>query len=425
MTIALVTPRSRAILCSTGGALLLLLGVAYLLVGAHRLSFGTDWSVDGVDLSQRWRETRYVLKGQNPLDVSATWYSIRDGTPPPDIGGRDGTMDWSIGFPSNGGYPPWAYAIGAPFMWSVHWDFTRRLWTGVNLLAAAVLGLWAWAELRPHGRSVALLAAGSALAIGGGCTAVRYGQWTLPVVGAAAAAVWLSRRRIVVGRLGAGMGLAIAFAKVTLTGPLGTAFLARTRWLTLLTTAVLLTLASLAVCSRVKTPPLEMLGQMADNGATYAHKGYDAAGLLIALGVPADDALKPAALGVVAIAAALHLWGRRRDLLWHVAVAAVAGRFWTYHKGYDNPILAFLIVALLAAAVRSKRPLAWVGFAIVGLSLWIPPLPEDADVAHAIQSVAWLFGLCVLVATPFPEREPTGAAVADEGHGDQAPQPSV
>ncbi len=376
------------------------LGVGYLLTGAYRLSFGTDWAIHGVDLSQRWRETRYVLKGQNPLDVSATWYATRDGTPPPDIGGRDGSMDWSIGFPSNGGYPPWAYATGAPFMWSDHWNFTRRLWTGVNLAAAAVLGCWAWRELRPHGRPAAWLATGAVLAIGGGCTAVTYGQWTLPVVAAAAASIWLADAKGLTGRVTSGLSLGVALAKVTLTGPLAVPFLIRQRWGSLIGISLLLSIGTAAVCWRVDTPPWEMLAQMTDAGATYAHKGYDAAGLLIALGVPADKALKPAALGVVAIAAALHIWGRRREMLWHFAVAAVAGRFWTYHKGYDNSILAFLLVALLAAAVQSRRRVAWAAFAVVGVSLWLPPLPEDADLGHALQSLAWLFGLSVLVLTP-------------------------
>ena len=392
-------PRTR-IFVAVAGAVLLALGTGYLLVGAYRLSFGTDWNVSGVDLSQRWRETRYVLQGQNPLDVAAVWYARRDGTPPPDIGGRDGSMDWSIGFPSNGGYPPWAYAIGAPFFWSSDWHFTRRVWTGVNLLSAAVLGVWAWHALRPHGRLAALLAAGSVLAIGGGCTAVTYGQWTLPVVAAAAMSLWLADAKRQVGRLASGACLGVALAKVTLTGPLAIPFLIRARWHALMAMALLLLAGTTLVCWQVSTPPWVMLGQMTDAGATYAHKGYDAAGLLIALGVRANAALVPAALGVVALAVVLHVWGRRREMLWHFAVAAVAGRFWTYHKGYDNPILAFLLVALLAAAIRTRRPLAWLGFATVGLSLWIPPQAEDADAIHALQSVCWLFGLLVLVSTP-------------------------
>ena len=361
------------------GALLLALGMWHVLSGAYTLAFGTDWDVSGVDLSQRWREQRYVLKGQNPMTAAAAWFE-----------GDDSLIDPAIGVPGNGGYPPWAYATGAIFMWGDDWDVTRRLWAAVNLLSAAVIGLWAWSELRPRVRS--LLACGSALAIGGGQTAVAYGQWTMPVVAAAAGALWLTRSQRKRRRFAAGVLLAVSLTKVTLTGPFAVPFLLTRRWLTLAAMSLYLAAATLLVCWHVGTAPWTMLAQMTDAGATYAHRGYDAAGLLMVLGVPSSAALKLAAAAVLALAAALHWRGRHRPLLFHFAVAAVAARLWTYHKGYDNPVLVFLLIALLAANTRAT----WGAFWVVGISLWLPPFLTDGAAVQAGQVVAWVVGLGVL-----------------------------
>ena len=373
----LETVRDR--LTTTAGALLLTLGLWYVLGGAYTLAFGTDWDVSGVDLSQRWREQRYVLDGQNPMTAAAAWF-----------GGDDSRIDPAIGVPGNGGYPPWAYAAGAIFMWGDDWDVTRRLWAAVNLLSAGVIGLWAWSELRPH--NSALLASGSALAIGGGQTAVAYGQWTMPVVAAAAGALWLSRTPTTRRGFAAGTLLAVALTKVTLTGPFAVPFLLRRRWLTLAAMSLYLAAATLLVCWRVGTPPWTMLAQMAGAGATYAHRGYDAAGLLMFLGVPSSAALKLAAAAVLALAAALHWRGRHQPLLFHFAVAAVAARLWTYHKGYDNPVLIFLLIALLAGGTRAT----WAAFWVVGLSLWLPPAVSSHAAVQVGQVVVWVAGLAAL-----------------------------
>ena len=366
------------------GSVLVAAGLWHLIGGAATLAFGQDWSVSGVDLSQRWREQRYVRQGQNPMTVAAAHFE-----------GDDSLLDPAIGVPGNGGYPPWAYAAGAVPMRFESWDAQRRAWAAVCLASAGFCAIWAWATLRPHGRPAALLAAGAVVAVGGGQTAIAYGQWTWPVVAAAAGAVWLERRR----PRAAGVCLALAMTKVTLVGPLAVPVLVTRRWRTLTVMAICLTAATAAVCWRVGTPPWAMLAQMADAGAGYAHRGYDAAGLLILAGVPDRAALVLAAGVVLAVAAVLHWRGRRRPLLWHWGVAAAAGRFWTYHKGYDNPVLIFLLIALLAAAVGTGRRRAWAGFWIAGVAAWLPPVPPAWAGVQAAQALAWIAGVVALATT--------------------------
>ena len=76
------------------------------------------------------------------------------------------------------------------------------------------------------------------------------------------------------------------------------------------------------------------------------------------------------------------------------AVAAVAGRLWTYHKNYDNVMLAFLLVPLAVFAIQRRAALVAVaGFLAMGLTLWIPARFAEGTVFQIGQVVVWLLGL--------------------------------
>ena len=87
------------------------------------------------------------------------------------------------------------------------------------------------------------------------------------------------------------------------------------------------------------------------------------------------------ALGCVGICLALLIVRRRDSLLVLYAIAAVASRFWTYHRNYSNLIIAFLTLALWQAAVASGRRLAWGLFLLVAASLWIPAKAAEHPLA--------------------------------------------
>ena len=366
-----------------------MLGSLYIGWGAWQLSFAQDWR-SGVDLGQRKRELQYVQKAQNPMDVAILRNAKKAGQPVPDLDGRNAKLDKKIGYPSNGGYPPWAYFFAGPVMMISDPDLLKRSWAVLCVCSIAFCGWRGWQELRPFGRSPALLCAGSVLAIGGTKTSIYFGQWSTPLLAVAFAALWLLKDRRKLNQTIGGLLMAVAVTKVTLTLPLMTPLLLTRRWLALTAAGVLLAIATTMVCVQVSTPPWTMLSQMTSAGSTYAHRGFDAAGLLIASGVPAKSAVKGAALAVAALAAAVHWFGRDRSLLWHFGVAGLVGRLWTYHKEYDNAILALLLVALLYAAVRSGKTHLWVGFWLLGLSLWVPPIDQDNTTLQIVQSIPWL-----------------------------------
>jgi len=112
--------------------------------------------------------------------------------------------------------------------------------------------------------------------------------------------------------------------------------------------------------------------------------------------------LLPAALAMKAFS--------RESLLCQFAIACVAGRLWTYHQAYDNPMLAFLLLGLCVVVFQGKGgTLAKVALGVVGLSLWLPGGLTNSfrGTFDLIQFGVFLAGLAVYLAavrqTPQPD----------------------
>ena len=143
----------------------------------------------GGDVLLRWQEQRYVIRGQNPYDV--TYAALKVGRPPSDPG-RNGETIPEIGVPDSGGYPPWAFLFGYLMFWPPN-AAVKAYFLAVSLLMTAVLGLWAYRTLRPAGagREAGWLGAASVVAISGYSTCTNVGQYGAVVVGLLALAAWV------------------------------------------------------------------------------------------------------------------------------------------------------------------------------------------------------------------------------------------
>jgi Glycosyltransferase family 87 len=376
----------------TGAALLLAVAVAYHAKG-FKLLFGEG---GGDDLHQRWIETRYVAKGQNPYDVY--YYSFTKGAKPWSEA-RDGRVDEAIGYPDDGGYPPWAFISGWLFLWP-SWPSALSYYAFLSLAAVAVVGCWA-ATLAPQGAGWAgkayLFAAAVALSAYG--TTLQVGQYGTIVVAFIAACLWLlSLRR---GRLGdvlAGLLLGVAMLKPTIAGPFFLVLLFKRRWIAAAACVLYVSAAAGVVWLWTATNPVEMCLQMTASASDYVADSQGLVGPLLSLGLSRKLVTPVLAVGVLLPAIVLLWTFRRRSLPTLFAIAAVAARFWSYHKGYDNGMMVFLLAPLLAAWLREPRNLLiGAGALLVGASLWMPAGLTHYPPILIAQLLIWPVGLGILL----------------------------
>ncbi len=386
-----------------GAAVLLAGAVAYHAKG-FKLLFGEG---GGDDFHQRWIESRYVAKGQNPYDVY--YYSFNKGAKPwSEV--RDGGVDSSIGYPDDGGYPPWAFLSGWLFLWP-SWPAALSYYALISLAAVAVIGGWAASLAPTHtGAAGKILMFAAACALSAYGTTLQVGQYGTIVAAFIAASLWvLSRQR---GRMGdalAGVLLGVAMLKPTIAGPFFLVLLVKRRWVAAAACLLYVAAAAGLIWAWTATNPVEMCLQMTASAADYVADSQGLVGPLLSLGLSPKVVTPVLAAGVL-LPAVIMLWAfRRRNLPILFAVAAVAARFWSYHKGYDNGMMVFLLAPLLAAWLSAPRSaLVGAGALLVGASLWLPAGLTHFTPFLAAQLMVWPVGLGVLL---FAGREIAAQAV--------------
>jgi hypothetical protein len=375
-----------------------LLALAYIAKGNWSLLLGQERS-DGVDLKLRWTEQRYFLRGQNPYDVwAANDPRGRDAGPERTRADRPDQVALELGGPEPA-HPPWGYISGLAFFWP-EWPWTRLYYAALNFIGLLILAAYAFhvaAESKPL---AGVLLATATLAIGGTCTALEVGQYGVLAVSLLAAALWLDEAGWPVS---SGLLVGVALFKPTIAGPFFLALLARGRWRAATATLAYCGMGSLIAWAVTGTGPLEMLRQMAVMGGSIADLGtLGPIHALLAAGLDGRSAtLAAVTLLVVPGLMALYAWPNR-SLPAAFAVAAVVGRLWTYHKGYDNIMLVFLLVPLGDLALRQGGT-AWLTFGTVGLSLWLPQRLCEAPFVQIMQDIVWLAGLAFLYRQSLPD----------------------
>jgi Glycosyltransferase family 87 len=346
-----------------------------------------------VDLKQRWIEQQYVFRGQNPYDV--TYHVFGVGQKP--WGQRDAAVDEQIGVPDSGGYPPWAFVSGA-LLFAGDWPTARLLYAALAAFALVGVGLWAYRLGAADGyRAAGAVLLAASAAISAYCTTLQVGQYGGLVTALLVTALVLCQRGGRWDWLG-GLLLGVALLKPTIAGPFLLAVLISGRYRAVAAACAYLAIASAVIWLQTNTSPLEMLLQMLAASETFVHDSQGLVAPLLQLGLD-RKVVTPLLAAVVLVPTVALLWaGRRRPLLDLFAIAAVAGRLWTYHKSYDNVMLVFLLIALGAQALRNPADLlAGLSFLLVGVSLWAPASVTDNAPFLVFQLVAWIGGLTVLL----------------------------
>lgn len=362
----ILTATSRAAILA-GAIGLVALGGVYQVKGNADLVWGTDRAA-AIDLRNRDIEHTIFARGENPFDSFEA------------------------------SQPPWGYPLGLALTWP-DWPAVRIYFAVLNGFALAFLMWWAYREPRAASTEVRLLLMAAVFAFGGSCTATEVGQVSIIVTALLAGA-------LVCDRAGAGAwcGLLVALAmiKPTIAVPFAVALLVTGRYRAAAAAAAYGAAASAFAWAVTGTDPLHMLQQMAGGAAKYVGDGtIGIMDLLASFGIvsAAQVALTPI---IVAVPAMAVMTLSRRSLTLAFAVAAVWGRLWTYHKSYDDVMLAFLLVPLGVLAFTARSRAALVAFVAMGALAWIPgrllALPEF----QMLQLAVWPAALAALVLSSRP-----------------------
>lgn len=363
-----------ALLATAAGGLLLLT-LVYQGKGNLDLVAGVD-SGSAVDLLNRYREQAFFAAGDNPFDHNT------------------------------GSQPPWGYPTGLLFTWPPV-EYVRPYFAAINALALAALLWWVHrssGDLPPPERWLLIGAVG---AFGGSCTATEVGQISIVVTALLALALITEERGV---SWLTGLLVAVALIKPTMSGPFAVALLVAGRWRAAATAAAYGVLASALAWQVTGTPPWVMLGQLAKGAGGFSNEGtFGLNHVLQTLGV-APSLRNPIAAALVTVPGLALMWSTRRSLPMTFAVAALWGRLWTYHKSYDDVMLAFLMVPLGVAALR-RGGVSWalVVFGLMGVLEWIPGRILAMEPVQIAQLVVWP---CALAALCTAERAQAARAYA-------------
>ncbi|MGA2499663.1 MAG: glycosyltransferase family 87 protein [Tepidisphaeraceae bacterium] len=373
-------------------AILGLLACLNIFAGVHHLFTQTTTHVD---LHLRWVDQQYILRGQNPYDVC---FAARSG----DVQayeqktGRNSRPFADLGVPQDVGYPPWSFVIGTLLYWPP-WEMLPLWCTAINLAALGYLAWWA-SRLAPNARLAMLFAVG-ALACSGHVGTLRVGQGTIVVLALLAAA----HRADCAGRpLVSGLLLGLALMKPTVAGPFVLCLLISGRWKALASCVLYLLGASCLIWWQTGVNPAEMTLQMFEASRRFLADGTGPMNL--ALRVIPDPGRASAALSIICLIAATATMYRlcARPLLELFGIAAICGRFWTYHRGYDDTAIIFLVAALTMLALETRRPTWFIAAVGVGVTLWMPgALYSDhtgpvMDAVNVMRMLVWIPGAVLL-----------------------------
>jgi hypothetical protein len=403
--------RASAFPCSRAGRtaaaaiaiVLSALGVLYQGKGHYYLNFGTD-RADAVDLHQKWAEHHYFLVGINPYDAWLQHGPMRETeTARRTIAARGMVPNLGVPDPAS---PPWAYLPGVLWFWPP-WPSVRTYYSVLNLFAMALVSAWAFAQLKRFGTVYGWLGASAALALGGATTALEVGQYTLVILGLLAGALWaLERDRPYLS----GVLLAAALAKPTIAAPFVLILVVRAEWRALFALGAFALASSAATYAIVHTSPVEMLYQLSLVGQYLATEGgLSLTRELTRVGVDRRlSTILPAGVIGTALLGALW-WCRNQPQLLLAGLAAVAGRLWAYHRGYDDPMLVFALIALLVGTL--EKPIIPLGLATLAMfgTLAAPPRFATIPAFELLQVVVWLGSAVTLVmATRVPVASTAG-----------------
>ena len=225
------------------------------------------------------------------------------------------------------------------------------------------------------------------------------GQYAIIVMALLVAAAWFDEKNRC---LLAGILLGISLLKPNISAPFCICFLVSGRFRTLVAAAGYVTAASVITWIVTKTNPVELLIQMQRTADTFILDMPNVIKALTAFHVSIHSAVQLSAAGGLVLELVLLIPIRKANMLWQYAIACVVARAWSYHRPYDDLMIVPLLIALGVLAARIPiRSIRVALFIAVGLTVWLPLTFKVRWPVVALQHVAWLAGLVIVVVSQY------------------------
>lgn len=301
--------------------------------------------------------------------------------------GTDGVRQHTV-------YPPYAFPMYAAFFWAPSFELARGVLHVLSLSALGVLMWYGASQLAFAGRAAAFLGLAVPLVFSGNFTALRVGQFSVICVGLLAwQIILLKKNRSSL----AGLCWALAMIKPHIALPFAALFVLRRQWRGLLVGGMsLVALSGFALWwTAVPAPALWSQG-VATHKLQFVHEESYGAGLWIsALGVEPRLAMLAglALTGLFALSVLLPFIRERLSLEQAAAVCAVLATALFYHRHYDNLLLVFLLLPLLAGVFRSRSPILVFAASLLLLSVGI----HQGIVERVFGDAGWFHWFALLV----------------------------
>lgn len=375
-------------------ALLAALSIRHIGTGLYYLA--VQQPATGIaDLRNRRVENAYFLDRISPLSQQVL--ASEPGSPLAD--GADPRLPHGAEF-ANGALPPWTYPLQLAIAIPASERIGRLYLAALDLGALAVVAWLALIRVGGSGadRSTAALAVLSTLAIGAVNSTMSQGQNGLIVNAGLALVLAALVRRPAWGRAAlGGAAFALAMTKPSSALPFVLPALARRRWTLLTVSGVVLGAAALCASWWLRHPLLFQWRQFEHLSRLVIAEGANPALNRFAAATSAELAREVFGVAGLAIAGAAVHRLNRSSMFVAFAVLAVVARLFTYHRAYDDVLLAFLMIELAARAcapgASPRWPAAWL---VGGASLWLPYSLDASPAAQAAQVAAWC-GLALLL----------------------------
>lgn len=331
--------------------LLFLGGTAYLIKGAR-----LPWTADNDGDMQKLR-TEYILfeKGAYPHRFVA------------EAAGFSGVESYAI-------YPPYTYPMLAAVFWPRSLEGARVIFQILTAAALVFLMYYGAKELAFAGRPALLLGAAIPYAMTGNCSAVALGQFTIICVAFLALQILLLKRDQPVL---AGICWAFAMLKPQIGVTFALLFLVGPKWRGLFAGGLTLTALTAFAFWWTNVHPLDFWTHgVASHQLKFIDELHQGAGLWITgLGINPQLAVLVGLLliGAASVAVLLHPFVRSHlTIETAAAAAAVLSMTFIYHRHYDNLLLVFLLLPLVAATLRHKGWLLYSATTFLALIVYTP-----------------------------------------------------
>jgi hypothetical protein len=402
--------RARAALV----ALLTLLAAHHLGKGFYFLVLQRPASAIA-DLRNRQVENAYFLDRVSPLSQQFLSLESKQWAQGADV-------HWTHGAETaHGALPPWTYPMQLAVVLPAREQVARVYLAALDVVALGLIGWIALLRMKDAGAdatSVALVVL-SPLAIGAINNALTQGQNSLIVNGGLAIVLAALIGRPAWGRsLTAGAAFALAMTKPSSAVLFGVAIVARRRWLMLGVSAGVLGGATLCAAWWLRHPVAFQFEQFERLTRQVVDEGANPFLNVLSAATSAATARNALAIAGLVAASAMSWTLRRANAFVLFAGLAVVSRVFTYHRAYDDVLLAFLMIDIACRAWTPGRAHGWkVAWLCGGLTVWLPYTCYLLPSAQLIQIVVWCTLMSVLIADDWCERRESNP------HGCEPPDP--